>query len=79
MLWGVFGGNMMIRNSSDQMVWGGIGVICFALLLTAGRHFFMNAWQALTHGRATMDTLVALGTGCLVLLHARGGLAANVP
>ncbi|EOX3403077.1 copper-translocating P-type ATPase CopA [Vibrio cholerae] len=63
MLWGVFGGNMMIRNSSDQMVWGGIGVICLALLLTAGRHFFMNAWQALTHGRATMDTLVALGTG----------------
>lgn len=63
MLWGVFGGNMMIRNSSDQIVWGGIGVICFALLLTAGRHFFINAWQALTHGRATMDTLVALGTG----------------
>ncbi|EEX65918.1 copper-translocating P-type ATPase CopA [Vibrio metoecus] len=63
MLWGVFGGNMMIRNSSDQMVWGGIGVICFALQLTAGRHFFINAWQALTHGRATMDTLVALGTG----------------
>ncbi|ENM5904528.1 copper-translocating P-type ATPase CopA [Vibrio mimicus] len=63
MLWGVFGGNMMIRNNSDQMVWGGIGVICFALLLTAGRHFFINAWQALTHGRATMDTLVALGTG----------------
>lgn len=63
MLWGVFGGNMMIRNSSDQMVWGGIGIICLALLLTAGRHFFMNAWQALTHGRATMDTLVALGTG----------------
>lgn len=63
MLWGVFGGNMMIRNSSDQMVWGGIGIICFALLLTAGRHFFINAWQVLTHGRATMDTLVALGTG----------------
>ncbi|EKJ1029529.1 copper-translocating P-type ATPase CopA [Vibrio cholerae] len=63
MLWGVFGGNMMIRNNSDQMVWGGIGIICFALLLTAGRHFFINAWQALTHGRATMDTLVALGTG----------------
>ncbi|ENM3940971.1 copper-translocating P-type ATPase CopA [Vibrio cholerae] len=63
MLWGVFGGNMMIRNSSDQMAWGGIGIICFALLLTAGRHFFINAWQALTHGRATMDTLVALGTG----------------
>lgn len=63
MLWGVFGGNMMIRNSQDQLVWGVIGVICFWLLATAGRNFFTNAWQALTHKRATMDTLVALGTG----------------
>ncbi|MEZ8102984.1 heavy metal translocating P-type ATPase [Vibrio bivalvicida] len=63
MLWGVFGGNMMIRNSQDQLIWGVIGVICFWLLATAGRSFFTNAWQALTHKRATMDTLVALGTG----------------
>lgn len=63
MLWGVFGGNMMIRNSQDQLTWGVIGVICFWLLATAGRSFFTNAWQALTHKRATMDTLVALGTG----------------
>ncbi len=63
MLWGVFGGNMMIRNSQDQLVWGVIGVICFWLLATTGRNFFTNAWQALTHKRATMDTLVALGTG----------------
>lgn len=63
MLWGVLGGNMMIRNSQDQMVWGIIGVVCFWLLATAGRSFFVNAWQALTHKRATMDTLVALGTG----------------
>ncbi|KGY13455.1 copper-transporting ATPase [Vibrio tubiashii] len=63
MLWGVLGGNMMIRNSQDQMIWGIIGIICFWLLATAGRSFFVNAWQALTHKRATMDTLVALGTG----------------
>ncbi|ROV62035.1 cadmium-translocating P-type ATPase [Vibrio ponticus] len=63
MAWGVFGGNMMIRNSSDQWVWGVIGVICLWLLATAGRSFFTNAWLALKHGRATMDTLVALGTG----------------
>lgn len=25
----------------------------------------MNAWQALTHGRATMDTLVALALALL--------------
>ncbi|MDA0146935.1 heavy metal translocating P-type ATPase [Vibrio sp. LaRot3] len=63
MAWGVLGGNMMIRNASDQLTWGIVGIICLALLATAGRSFFTNAWQALTHGRATMDTLVALGTG----------------
>lgn len=63
MLWGVFGGNMQISNTHDQIAWGVIGVICLGLLLTAGRHFFVNAWKAFTHHRATMDTLVALGTG----------------
>lgn len=63
MLWGVLGGNMMIRNSQDQVAWGVVGLICLWLLATAGRSFFVNAWQALTHKRATMDTLVALGVG----------------
>ena len=63
MAWGVLGGNMMIRNTMDQMTWGAIGLLCLCLLATAGRPFFANAWQALQHKRATMDTLVALGTG----------------
>lgn len=63
MLWGVLGGSMMITSPQSQWAWGIIGVICFALLATAGKPFFINAWQALTHKRATMDTLVALGTG----------------
>lgn len=63
MAWGISGGNMMIRTHSDQFAWGFIGLLCFALLATAGRGFFTSAWQALKHGRATMDTLVALGTG----------------
>ncbi|MGR5362268.1 heavy metal translocating P-type ATPase [Vibrio mediterranei] len=63
MLWGVLGGNMIIRNPLDQMTWGLIGVICLWLLATAGRDFYVNAYKALTHKRATMDTLVALGTG----------------
>ncbi len=63
MAWGVLGGSMMIQTSSDQIIWGTIGAICLALLATAGKGFFTSAWQALTHGRATMDTLVALGTG----------------
>ncbi|EJE8156257.1 copper-translocating P-type ATPase [Vibrio alginolyticus] len=63
MIWGVAGGNMMIRNINDQLAWGAIGIVCLLLLATAGKHFFSNAWLAATHKRATMDTLVALGTG----------------
>lgn len=63
MLWGVLGGNMMIRNPLDQMAWGVIGVVCLWLLATSGRDFYVNAYKALKHKRATMDTLVALGTG----------------
>ncbi|MCY9875409.1 heavy metal translocating P-type ATPase [Vibrio natriegens] len=63
MLWGLAGGNMMIRHTSDQFNWGAVGLLCLLLLATAGRHFFSNAWLAATHKRATMDTLVALGTG----------------
>lgn len=63
MLWGIAGGNMMIRNTNDQLIWGAVGILCLVLLATAGRHFFSNAWLAATHKRASMDTLVALGTG----------------
>ncbi|GLT16744.1 copper-translocating P-type ATPase [Vibrio zhanjiangensis] len=63
MLWGVLGGNMMIRNAQDQLIWAGIGLICLWLLITAGRSFFVNAWHSLRNKRATMDSLVALGTG----------------
>ncbi|MDA0114913.1 heavy metal translocating P-type ATPase [Vibrio sp. 2art] len=63
MIWGVAGGNMMIRSTNDQLAWGAIGIVCLLLLATAGKHFFSNAWLAATHKRATMDTLVALGTG----------------
>ncbi|MDR9829232.1 heavy metal translocating P-type ATPase [Vibrio sp. FNV 38] len=63
MLWGLAGGNMMIRSSTDQLIWGLVGLTCLWLLSHAGKHFFTQAWQALIHKRATMDTLVALGTG----------------
>ncbi len=63
MLWGVLGGNMLVRNPQDQIAWGAAGLVCLLLLATAGRNFYVNAWQSLTHKRATMDTLVALGTG----------------
>lgn len=63
MAWGIFGGSMTIQSSQDQWAWGAVAILTLLLLATGGRHFFANAWQALKHKRATMDTLVALGTG----------------
>ncbi|RQW63976.1 heavy metal translocating P-type ATPase [Vibrio viridaestus] len=63
MLWGVLGGEMMISNSQQQIAWGIVSLICLLLLSTAGRGFYSSAWKSLMHKRATMDTLVALGTG----------------
>ncbi|MGF1754620.1 heavy metal translocating P-type ATPase [Vibrio makurazakiensis] len=63
MAWGMLGGSMMIQSQSDQIGWGVIGILCFLLLATSGKSFFSNAWKSVQHKRATMDTLVALGTG----------------
>ncbi|ECA1898570.1 hypothetical protein EJH33_26290, partial [Salmonella enterica subsp. enterica serovar Eastbourne] len=38
-------------------------LITLAVMVFAGGHFYRNAWKSLLNGTATMDTLVALGTG----------------
>ncbi|MGK7889181.1 MAG: heavy metal translocating P-type ATPase [Leptolyngbyaceae cyanobacterium] len=38
-------------------------VLSLPVMGWGGRSFFVNAWKSLKHGSATMDTLVALGTG----------------
>ena len=38
-----------------------------SVMAWAGRHFYVNAWKALTHHSADMDTLVAAGTGAAFL------------
>ena len=42
-------------------------IVSTPILLWAGREFFINAWKALKRHTATMDTLVALGTGSAYL------------
>ena len=77
MLWGLIGDgliggenigsangeSMMVMPGTPQLIWGGVGVLTFLVLWIAGGHFFRGAWQALRHRQATMDTLIALGTG----------------
>ena len=64
MLRGLFGGGMMVMpGSMSQWIWGAIGLATLAVLVGPGGHFFRGAWQAFIHHHATMDTLIAVGTG----------------
>jgi len=49
--------------SQSPMLWIIIGFITSAIMWFSGRHFFIGAWTAFKHHDATMDTLIALGTG----------------
>ncbi|KHN49880.1 copper-exporting P-type ATPase CopA [Pectobacterium fontis] len=62
MLWGVLGGSMSL-TPENQIPWLAIGILTLTVMILAGGHFYRNAWRSLKNGAATMDTLVALGTG----------------
>ncbi|MCW6567703.1 copper-exporting P-type ATPase CopA [Yersinia ruckeri] len=62
MAWGLFGGSMTLTPET-QTPWLGVGVLTLLVMIFAGGHFYRNAWVSLKNGSATMDTLVALGTG----------------
>ncbi|HEY4468718.1 MAG TPA: copper-exporting P-type ATPase CopA [Klebsiella sp.] len=60
--WGMIGDNMMVSDD-NRSLWLAIGLITLAVMVFAGGHFYRSAWKSLKNGTATMDTLVALGTG----------------
>lgn len=62
MVWGMFGDNMML-SEENRTQWLVIGVATLAVMVIAGGHFYRSAWKSLLNRSATMDTLVALGTG----------------
>ncbi|EMM2467273.1 copper-exporting P-type ATPase CopA [Raoultella ornithinolytica] len=62
MVWGMIGDNMMVSDD-NRSLWLVIGLVTLALMVFAGGHFYRSAWKSLKNGTATMDTLVALGTG----------------
>jgi Cu+-exporting ATPase len=43
--------------------WVGVGILVFLILFITGGRYYRASLSALRHGRATMDTLVSLGTG----------------
>lgn len=49
--------------SDGRTVWLAVAAITLATMLYAGRQFYAGAWRAFTHHSASMDTLIATGTG----------------
>lgn len=62
MLWGMIGDNMMVTDA-NRTLWLALGIITLGVMVVAGGHFYTSAWKSLRNKTATMDTLVALGTG----------------
>ncbi|WP_426445468.1 copper-exporting P-type ATPase CopA [Siccibacter colletis] len=62
MIWGMLGDNMMVTDA-NRTLWLVIGLVTLAVMVFAGGHFYSSAWKSLKNRTATMDTLVALGTG----------------
>ncbi len=62
MVWGMIGDNMMVTDD-NRTLWLVIGLITLGVMVFAGGHFYTSAWKSLKNRTATMDTLVALGTG----------------
>ncbi len=62
-LYSVLGGDMVIHTTTERLVWFVVGIATAAVMLIAGRHFYISAWIAFINHNANMDTLIALGTG----------------
>ena len=54
---------MSIASLAERVLWGVVGLLTLAVLLSAGRHFYLSAWRAFQHHNANMDTLISIGTG----------------
>jgi len=63
MLWGLLGGDMRVDGAVSRLAWFGVGLVTAGVMYYSGRHFFSGAWKSLRTRSATMDTLIATGTG----------------
>jgi Cu+-exporting ATPase len=57
----------LMMHLNTQWLNYGLLVLTLPVLLYSGREFYTAAWNGLRHRRASMDTLIALGTGAAFL------------
>ena len=63
MIYGIAGGAMTVNTTGERLAWLAVGLLTFAVMVIAGKHFYIGAWQSFKNHSANMDTLIALGTG----------------
>jgi Cu+-exporting ATPase len=61
----------------NVLSWG-LLVLTAAVMVWAGRHFYVRAWQGARHRSADMNTLIALGTGAAFAFSAFATVAPQV-
>ena len=52
-----------LSTTTGQLIWIFIGLVTLAVMYYSGGHFYHGAWRSFWAHTATMDTLIALGTG----------------
>jgi len=63
MIYSLVVGEMTVNTDTERVVWLIIGLLTLGVMVFAGKHFYIGAWNSFKNHSANMDTLIALGTG----------------
>lgn len=63
MIYSLLVGEMTVTTTTERLVWLTIGLLTLSVMVFAGKHFYVGAWNSFKNHSANMDTLIALGTG----------------
>ncbi len=77
LFWGLAGGQTQV-TADNRLNWLVVGLVTLAVMIFTGGHFYQRAFKNLLNKTATMDTLVALGTGAAWLFSIAVTLAPEI-
>ncbi|GAC35225.1 heavy metal translocating P-type ATPase [Paraglaciecola polaris] len=63
MIYSLLVGEMTVNTDTERLVWLIVGLLTLGVMVFAGKHFYIGAWNSFKNHSANMDTLIALGTG----------------